>query len=276
MKKIGETLTESLKMKELDFNIELKSCGKCGETVEKDIMLVNKKVRVKVICSCEKEEKLKKEKKYEAMEKQIRLNKMFSNSLMDKRFKDSTFSNWDRTKGSNKIYKITYRYSQQFNKMKVENVGLLIYGVPGNGKTYATCCIANDLIERGIPVICVGINAILQRIQETYNSWGREGENNVIKSFQNADLLIIDDLGVEQKTEWAISKIYNIIDSRYRNGLPTIITTNLTLDSLEEKYGKRTYDRLLEMCTPVVNEGISIRKEKGRVKTNILKELLEG
>lgn len=272
---IGETLVQSLRMKESEFK-ELKCCGNCGEFVEKDIVIVGKKLRVKVLCSCKKDEKIAKEKKQADAEKQIRLNQIFTNSLMDKQFFDSNFVNWDRCKGNDKIYNISIRYSKNFKQMKKENVGLLFYGAPGNGKTFASCCIANYLLKQFIPVICVGVNSLLQRIQNTYNSYGKEGELNIIRALANADLLIIDDLGVEQKTEWSVTRIYNIIDSRYRNGLPTIITTNLSLTEIEDKYSKRTYDRLIEMCTPVLNEGISIRKDKGREKTNILKSLLEG
>ncbi|OSB05139.1 ATP-binding protein, partial [Clostridium botulinum] len=114
----------------------------------------------------------------------------------------------------------------------------------------------------------------LNRIKETYNTWGKEGEETILKSLSNADLLIIDDLGTEQDTDWAKSKIYNILDSRYRNGLPLIVTTNLPLRELENRYEKRTYDRILEMCTPVFNDGKSIRVEKAKEKTQILKELL--
>lgn len=276
MEQIGSVLQSNLKVTESVFNNSLKTCGLCGQPVEKDVLLVHKKMRVKVLCKCEIENKKAKEEKQAVMEKQIRLNQMFTNSLMDEQFKNSNFKSWDKSKGNNKVYLISIKYVENFKRMKQENVGLLIYGIPGNGKTYATCCIANALIEKGTPVICVGINSILQRIQSTYNSYGREGESNIIRSFTNADLLIIDDLGVEQKTEWSVTRIYNIIDSRYRNGLPTIITTNLSLNELEEKYGKRTYDRLIEMCTPILNDSSSIRRDKGREKTNIIKELLGG
>ena len=158
--------------------------------------------------------------------------------------------------------------------MKEKSIGLLLYGAPGNGKTFVSAAIANKLLASMVPVICVSINSLLARIKETFNSWGKEAEDTIINSLANADLLIIDDLGTEQATDWSKTMIYNIIDSRYRNGLPLIISTNVELDKLEKKYEKRTYDRLLEMCTPIKNEGLSIRRKKAVEKTDILKNIL--
>ncbi|MEE0727561.1 MAG: DNA replication protein, partial [Clostridium saudiense] len=64
------------------------------------------------------------------------------------------------------------------------------------------------------------------------------------------------------------------IDARYRNELPIIVTTNIKVSDLEEMYHKRTYDRLMEMCTPVLSDGKSIRAQKGKEKVDILKKLI--
>lgn len=194
---------------------------------------------------------------------------------MDERFKKETFENWDFNKGNTGLYKIGIKYCENFKKAKEEGLGLLLYGNPGNGKTYLSNSIANNLLLRYVTVISVSINALLQRIQKTYNSYGKEGEDQIIMSLSNADLLIIDDLGTEQNTEWSKTKIYNIIDSRYRNGLPVIVSTNKSIDDLKEIYEERTVDRLFEMCTPYLVSGESIRKVKAREKTELLKEILK-
>lgn len=216
-----------------------------------------------------------KEEKERNQERQLRLKQLFTNSLMDERFKKETFENWDFNKGNKGLYKIGTKYCENFKKAKEEGLGLLLYGNPGNGKTYLSNSIANNLLLRYVTVISVSINALLQRIQKTYNSYGKEGEDQIIMSLSNADLLIIDDLGTEQNTEWSKTKIYNIIDSRYRNGLPVIVSTNKSIDDLKEIYEERTVDRLFEMCTPYLVSGESIRKVKAREKTELLKEILK-
>lgn len=129
--------------------------------------------------------------------------------------------------------------------------------------------------RKNVTSICVNADSLLNRIKDTYKKWGKEVEEDVLRGLDNADLLIIDDLGTEQDTEWTRTKIYNILDSRYRNGLPLIITTNLSLIELKNRYEKRTYYRILEMCTPILNDGKNIREEKAKEKTEILKELLK-
>ncbi|MDU3520190.1 MAG: ATP-binding protein [Clostridium saudiense] len=259
----------------LDYDTPIKTCEKCGDPIQKDIVILNVLRRVPIVCSCRKKELEKKAIEDENKEKQIRLNSIFKNSLMDEKFKQCTFENWNHDIGSEKIFNICSKYASNFTKAKEDNLGLMLYGEPGNGKTHAVSCIANYLMLRGIPTICVSINKMLERIKETYSSYGKEGEETVLKSLSNADLLIIDDLGTEQKNEWSAAKIYNIMDSRYRNGLPTIITTNINLKDLENMYQKRAYDRLMEMCTPVLSDGKSIRAQKGKEKTELLKRLIE-
>ena len=135
-------------------------------------------------------------------------------------------------------------------------------------------CIAAELIKNGKTVLYQTAPILLESVIDYKMSKQKNPSENIYKSVLEADLLIIDDLGTEQNTDWTRTKIYNILDSRYRNGLPLIITTNLPLTELQNRYEKRTYDRILEMCTPVLNDGKSIRVEKAKEKTKKLKELL--
>lgn len=260
-------------VKELDYSIE--HCEDCKEPTQKIVKLFGRETKVRVICSCRKKEIEEETMRAEQLNKQMRLDRVMKNSLMDEVFKKKTFEAWDRTRGNEKIYNIARKYSGEFQKMKSENVGLLLHGNPGNGKTYAAVAIANELLNRSVPVVCVSINALLDRIKESYSKWGQEGEDTILRNLANADLVIIDDLGTEQRTEWSVSRVYSIIDSRYRNNLPLIITTNFTLADLKKRYGDRTHDRILEMCTPILNDKASLRTEKQQVKSRLLRELLE-
>ncbi len=235
---------------------------------------------MRISCKCEIKAAEGKEKNDEAKQKQLRLDKLMTNSLMDKKFRSSTFENWDYGKGTKQMCELGTRYAKNFKECREEGLGLLIYGEPGNGKTYLSSAIANKLLESFVPVICVSINGLLSRIQETYSKWGKEAESDIIRGLCNADLLIIDDLGTEKRTEWSKAMIYNIIDSRYRSNLPLIISSNLNINPKEvngilaEMYDRRTEDRILEMCTPVLNNQKSIRIDEAKKKTGILKQIL--
>jgi DNA replication protein DnaC len=257
------------------------SCEKCGENKFLQIELLGKMQTVARICKCEKAQNEIEDQANKNRESQIRLENLFKNSLMDSAFYEKTFENWDSAKGSERLYKIGTKYVEKFKELKSSALGLLIHGEPGNGKTYLSCCIANRLLKNYTPVICVSINGLLSRIKETYSKWGDEAEADVINGLGKADLLIIDDLGTEKITEWSGPMIYNIIDSRYRSKLPLIVTTNIQIDTsktngiLADKYGRRTEDRIFEMCTPIQNSGKSIRLEEAKRKTGLLNSLFK-
>lgn len=255
-------------------DLALTTCDKCGGATAREITILGRVRKVHVVCECEKKEIELEEQRELAAERQYKLKQLFTNSLMDKKFSNETFDNWDFEKGTKQMYNVGFNYCQKFNEVKKEGLGFLIYGEPGNGKTFLSNCIANELLNKMHPVICVSINALLERIRDTYSKWGQEGEGTILKALSIADLLIIDDLGTEQDTEWSRSRIYNIIDNRYRNRLPMIISTNKSIDQLKNMYHERTIDRLLEICTPIQNEGQSIRKVQAKKNTDLLRDIL--
>ncbi|MGL5151413.1 MAG: ATP-binding protein [Clostridium sp.] len=251
-------------------NDEIEVCKVCKEPLERNIELFGQIKRVRKICSCTVKIKAEKERIEREKERQIYLNRIVKNSLMDSRYKDATFQNWNYLRGNSKLFNVIQSYAEQYKRIKEDNIGLIIYGNPGCGKTYGVCCIANYLLAKGVPTICISINGILDRIKSTYDPYGREEEESIIRSFSSADFLIIDDLGTELKNEWTSSRVYRIIDGRYRNNLPTIITTNLTLKDIRNRYDERVYDRIREMCTSVICDGKSIREEISKEKSEKL------
>lgn len=108
---------------------------------------------------------------------------------------------------------------------------------------------------------------VLQVIQDN-----TENETEFVNRLCAARLLIIDDLGTERNTDYALEKVYNVIDSRYRTGKPLILTTNLNLQDMQMTQDiryQRIYDRIFEMCHPVmvmVHHGVSIRQKRDSTK----------
>jgi len=256
------------------------TCDACGEAIVSELEILGKLRRVPVECRCRRQEALNRQAEVERQGKLKRIQRLKKYSLMDAGFHQSTLANWDDTLGSPKLKKTVTRYVEAWPEMKRCNVGLLIHGDPGLGKTYAAFAVANELIQRHQAVV-IAVNAIglLSRIRETYSRYGQEAEIDIIRTLENASLLIIDDLGAEQKTDWAAAMLYQIIDSRYRGGKPLFITTNLTLDQLQEKLTtadgvNRTYDRIVEVCLPVKITGSSNRAAMAKDKRQQLVDLL--
>ena len=258
---------------------DLKVCEVCGEKKEMEIMIFGEPKIASVMCRCEKEQLAQREAEQAAKQKMMRLERLRKHSLMDEQFKGCRFENFEIDEDNKNMYKLGINYCTHWPEMKASNVGLLIYGPPGTGKTFLTSCIANNLLEQLVPVIIISSIGMLNRIKETYTKGGAEAELEIINNLKDADLLIIDDLGAENDTDWAKEKIYEIIDSRYRDKKPLIVTTNLTREGLKTKLTgddgvARTYDRIMEMCYPVEVSGSSKRAGIARNKENIIKTLL--
>lgn len=198
------------------------------------------------------------------------IEKLKLDSLMDNKFKKCTFDNFRKTKDNEFYFNFGKNYSKNFEKNKADNNGLLIYGKPGTGKSFLSFCIANYLLDNGVKVIACSISTILEKIRE-YSSFGDNKMTVFNNELKKADLLIIDDLGSENSSEWINSKIYEVIDLRYRSEKPLIVTTNLEPDNLKKKLTNkdgitRTYDRIFEICRPIEMNIEPLRVIKGKEK----------
>lgn len=165
-----------------------------------------------------------------------------------------------------------HRYVEQWQTMRAENIGLLLWGGVGTGKSFLAGCIANALMEQEVPVRMTNFARILNELNSSFS-----GRNDIVDKFCRYPLLIIDDFGMERGTEYALEQIYNIVDSRYRSRKPLIVTTNLTLDEIrhpQDTAHARIYDRLLEMCVPFSCIGVSLRRETAQEKLERLKLLI--
>jgi DNA replication protein DnaC len=126
--------------------------------------------------------------------------------------------------------------------------GLLFEGEVGRGKSFLAAAIANELIIREVDVRFIVVPEFLDRLRQSYNEGSAINEADIERRVQNAGVLILDDLGAHNFSEWTRNKIFALINYRLNRGLPCVITTNLTLEEMKAIVGDRTVSRILEMC----------------------------
>lgn len=168
------------------------------------------------------------------------------------------------------------RYVAHWEEMREQDLGLLFWGRPGNGKTFAAGCIANALLEsealHAPTVRMTTFGTILNQLP----GMTAQDKEWYLDGFRTCDLLILDDFGMERRTEYAQEQVFNIIDGRYVSRKPLIVTTNLSLNELKhpaDMVQQRIFDRVLEMCVPVCFDGESLRRDKAREKMQLYKQL---
>jgi DNA replication protein DnaC len=127
--------------------------------------------------------------------------------------------------------------------------GLWLEGDVGTGKTTLAMLVSKKAIEAGHSVAIYSLPRLLARIRRTYD--GDASELSYLEFFRrltSVDLLHIDDLGAEKRSDWVLEQLYAIVDERYATNRSIIVTTNMKIAELEEQIGQRTVSRLAEMC----------------------------
>ena len=250
-------------------------CGKCHKPKEAyfppDKAGLFGRDRHPAECDCQRAQRMERE----AAEKQ-RKHLDTVEDLKRRGFTDPAMRDWTfaHDNGRNPQMKNARFYVEHWEEMKADNIGYLLWGGVGTGKSYLAGCIANALMEKEIPVCMTNFALILNDLTASF-----EGRNEYISRLCRYPLLILDDFGMERGTEYALEQVYNVIDSRYRSRKPLIVTMNLTLQDLQHPQDTahaRIYDRLLEMCSPLCFTGENLRKAAAQGKMEQLKRLLAG
>lgn len=216
----------------------------------------------------EREQELK-ERQERELKRLIEMNTR--NAGMPEKFKRRTFETYQVKETNESAFKTCKAYAERFDELvKREQNGMALIGPIGTGKTHLAASIANALLQTGKRVICMPSVDMLAKIRATFKDDGNDDE--IMNDLKTVDLLIIDDLGKEKATEWTSQTLYSIINARYENELPIIITTNYPLKNLVDRMtpngsqdsitATAAVDRLFETCIEVPMLGPSWRKSQ--------------
>jgi len=246
-------------------------CGKCR--TPKEFRMEAPPLEGRLVphpCRCE-QERLDRE----AAEQEARRHRQAVADLKRRGFTDPAMRGWTFANDNGKCPQMKHArfYVEHWDTMQEENIGYLLWGGVGTGKSYFAGCIANALMEQEVSVRMTNFALILNDLTASF-----EGRNEYISRLCRAPLLILDDFGMERGTEYGLEQVYNVIDSRYRSRRPLIVTTNLSLQDLQHPQDTahaRIYDRLLEMCAPIRFSGENFRKATAQDKLTRLKNLMD-
>ena len=270
-----EGLIHPIQLREDEFLCEdgLIYCSKCLTPRQKRINAMGKTMEPRCMCTCQTADHEKREQERKHREFLDMVAKNRSVGLPDPELRKHTFEN---DLGYNpKQIAMAKQYVQHWDEFLASSTGLLLWGNVGTGKSFITGCIANALLDKGVPVLMTNFARLLNKLTDMYSG----DRNAYIDSFKRYPLMIIDDLGMERNSEFAREQVFSVIDSRYRSQLPMIVTTNLSLEELKDTTDlpkTRIYDRVMERCLPIrVNEQ-NIRELNQAAVLARAKQLLNG
>lgn len=243
-------------------------CNKEKPKVEFQHPFKDELTEVTAACPCEIKELEDFEKAQKMKEKKRKIDRILRMSSELDNIKELTFGNYLKREGNEHVIESVKDAVSNFNEL--QGMGLFIFGISGNGKTHATAAGGNELLKQGYSVIFLTEKDLLNRLKATNNFNNHETFSEVMGASVNADLLVWDDflsstrLSADEK-DW----MFQIINGRERAGKPIWFTSNLTPDEFQSKEIEtvldpkgRTWWRILNNTTPVLNRATNYRKEQ--------------
>ena len=188
-------------------------CGKCRTPKEAyfpaDKATLFGRDRHPAECDCQRAQRMEREAAEQQRKHRDKVEELKRRGFTDPAMREWTFAN---DNGRNPQMKTAHFYVEHWEDMKAGNIGYLLWGSVGTGKSYLAGCIANALMEKEISVRMTNFALILNDLAATF-----EGKNEYISNLCRYPLLILDDFGMERGTEYGLEQVYNVIDSRYRS-----------------------------------------------------------
>jgi DNA replication protein DnaC len=184
--------------------------------------------------------------------REIRISRVSSRRLgtgIPKRFRGVSFERKPICDLDPHVLREIRRFVDRIDERLEQGKGLWLYGDVGTGKTSLAMLVSKAAIERGHSVAIYSVPHLLADIKETYEDGSGRSYMELFRRLCEVDLLHLDDLGAERRTEWVLEQLYSIINERWQNERSILVTTNITdLDQLREQVTDRTVSRLAEIC----------------------------
>lgn len=190
-----------------------------------------------------------------------KIERLFGNTGVGKRFKNRRFETFETEDRNWAAYE---RCKQFCDNYTADSTGVLITGGYGTGKTHLAAAIIAEMVKKDVAGAFVVVPDLLRAIRRSFNEKGNLDLQKLFETVKTAELLVLDDLGAEKASDWVREQLFMLINARYENLLPTIITTNSSLEELAEPnvLGQRIVSRIVEMTDGVIIETEDYRMKK--------------
>lgn len=261
-------------LEKIDTNFNLSSnvgdsesevCSVCGCS---KVVTMPDGTKFKCLCQCEKTRMQNEERELNLKQLKVQIEHKKAQSLLGKRYKDATFETAVIDENNEKAIEVIKSYAIKCDEMLDKGYGMYIYGKNGCGKTYLTACLCNYLTERNKKCIFTNFSSIFNEMKTTYSRQVDDTQESVIDKYSKVPFLIIDDFGKEMRKRegeslgWADEQMFIILNNRYNNMLPTIFTSNYSLDDATNDFNLEpsTLDRISSLSTKKVYVGGGSRR----------------
>jgi DNA replication protein DnaC len=155
------------------------------------------------------------------------------------------------------------RYVQRWNAMLHSGRGLYFWGAVGSGKTHAAAVVVNELIDRHlVEALFLNVPEVMARFRRAIGDPGNTDATTLLDHMKQVELLVLDDLGIEEPSAWATELLYQIVDERWRERRPMIITSALSPGELTRRYRQQIASRIAGCCDAVLLGGDDRRRDR--------------
>lgn len=247
-------------------------CDGCDRAVEQKEMIIpvgprkGEKIIADIGCKCEDIRLVEQALKQREQAKLRKAQGLFEgSSIMNRSLQTATFKNYQPPNNHlQEVKSKLMKYANEFDKDKSSN--LLFSGGYGVGKSHLAISITKEVMNKGYTGLFLSVPKLLTKIKETYSGNNKFSEADILNLVESVDLFVLDDLGTEytnqrNKTDnWTHTKLFEVLDSR--SGKPTIFTTNLESDQLENKLNERNFSRILDGTEIIKMDGPDFRRRK--------------
>lgn len=255
---------------------ETEKCPDCGKPIVYEYNIhMDQEYTASLECPCVTERRQKERDEQIRRGREVVREMIRQEAGLSKRAVSQRFRNYRPDEGQKQAFEAVRQFAKGYIEQRNDGTGLLLIGGVGSGKTHLAAALANAIVDyvpisdydAEIPgfsrlprsgVYFTGAVPLLERIRASYSN--EEDEREILEQCKEAELLILDDLGAEKPSEWTRERLFEIIDARYNECMPTVITTNADIRELRQKLGDRVCDRIRSMCKTYTITSNSHRK----------------